>query len=207
MAQPADLTMNGAPRLQLNWAARTMLVVTLLTAFIPMWYGASTPETSGPLVTVLLLLPSVLIAFGANSLLPIPQKPVILTLCITGFDVLKNLLVWGYVLALKGGMNSATVKLLSNVSLLIGALLAFAVYKLTSWMMNHESGQEAKEDQGQSKEKPWLEGLIQQLRRHRFLSICGLLVTYLHLLLFLSMSIAFHDRVVKGGSIERLVPG
>ncbi len=185
---------------QLNRAALTMLLTALLTAAGPFWYLTRTPRLDGVLATALLILPSVLIIFGAVRLLTIRQQPELLTLGTAAFDVAKNLFVAAYV-HLAATARPSAMYLLACMSLLTAFVLVSLVYRLTSWIMLTHT------DDGDRTARltPWQEGVISQLRQHRFLSICGLLVADLHLLLFLGLSIAFYDRAVRGVSIERQV--
>lgn len=185
---------------QLNKAALTMLLTAFLTAAGPFWYLTRTPRLDGILATGLLILPSVLIVFGAVRLLTIRQQPELLTLGTAAFDVAKNLFVAAYV-QLATNARPSVLYLLAAISLVTAFVLVGLVYRLTSWIML------AHTDDGERAVKltPWREGVIGQLRQHRFLSICGLLVADLHLLLFLGLSIAFYDRAVGGVSIERQV--
>ena len=77
---------------ELNGAALTMLIAALVTMIGPILYYARTPRTDTGLASILLVAPSILIAFGAARLLTIKQHPELLTLGTATFDVIKNVL-------------------------------------------------------------------------------------------------------------------
>jgi len=178
-----------------------MLVVALVAFAAPIWYWASTTENDAYLAFLILVLPSVLVAVGATNLLLVDQKPPLLTICLLCFEAAKSLLLVFYIVfTTKQNLNSETkLTILSVIALGVGWILVFLVFRLTAWIMRHTvEGDDAtialptslpKEGtQAQSNR----EGVIQQLLKHRFLSICGLLLAFLYLTIFLAFSIAFH---------------
>jgi hypothetical protein len=185
---------------ELNRAAVTMLIAALVTMIGPILYCARTPRFDTFFATVLLIAPSILIAFGAVRLLTIQQQPELLTLGTASFDTIKNVLATVFVYC--GALQANTRHTLAIVSMLTACLLVCLIYRLTSWIMN------APTDENEQPQPPlteWRLGVINQLLQHRFLSICGLLVASLHLTLFLALAVAFHDRAMRGGSFERQV--
>lgn len=184
-------------RLERNKAASTMLVISLISMAIgPFSYFIRTPRLDGFLAGILLVLPSVLIGFGALHLLTIQQKPETLTRMTAGFDAAKNSFVAAYVYL--GGFGVIAQHVLAVVSLLTALALLLFVYRLTSWILNAHDHQELPKEEAEARK-----GVIGQLLQHRFLSICGLLVAYVNLLLLLGMTVAFHDRATGGRSFER----
>jgi hypothetical protein len=90
---------------------------------------------------------------------------------------------------------------LAILSLLFACALVGLVFRLTSLLVAIHA-----EDAPNSRARPpWLDGMIHQLHQHRFFSICAILVASLHLMLFLALSVAFHDRATGGVSFERAV--
>lgn len=96
-------------QVQLNKAALTMLLVALVTVAGPIWYLASTHEDSASLAFLLLVLPSVLIAAGAMSLLLVEQRPPLLTIGIVLSEATKNLFVVIYIVAIKGWLSHSAL--------------------------------------------------------------------------------------------------
>lgn len=185
---------------ELNRAAVMMLVAALVTMIGPILYCARAPRLDTFLAMILLIAPSVLIVFGAIRLLTIRQQPELLTLGTATFDVIKNVLITVYMFC--GSLGADERHFLAVTSFFAACVLVGLVYRLTSWIMSAPT-----EDDGKPAVKltPWRQGVIEQLLQHRFLSICGLLVACLHVMLFLALAVAFHDRAMNGTSFERQV--
>ncbi|HEX9985007.1 MAG TPA: hypothetical protein VGF69_17225 [Thermoanaerobaculia bacterium] len=184
----------------MNKAALFMLIAPLITGTWAFSCVAQASAGHGWLAAVLLVLPSALICLSAIGLLTIHGQPELLTLGITVSDIVKNLLVGVYVYCSRG-VSAVDLKVFSWLSLSIACALVIGVYGMVSWIMNTQT----ESPQTLVARRQWQRGVIDQLLQHRFISICGLLIAYLHLLLFLSLALAFHDRAAGGGSIERQV--
>lgn len=189
---------------ELNRAALAMLVASLVTTMIgPFLYYVRTLRVDTFLATLLLIVPSALIALGATRLLTVQQDPPLLTLGMSAFDIFKNVLITAYVCCggLQPGPRRMMWHVLSIFSLVIACVLVGLVFRLTSWLV----GIHTEEVQPPGPRPDWLKGMSRQLMQHHFFSICGILVASLHLMLFLALSVAFHDRATGGISFEREV--
>jgi hypothetical protein len=193
----------------INKAALWVLIGGLLPAAVSTvsyFLMVADAESNRFFSLILLLIPSLLTCAGVVTLLEVRQSSGRLVIGIGIFEVLKNILILLYACAVEKKMTPLELPALSSTALLAAISLVYLVFRLTAWGMRDvdANSTSAKADTKTRKEQA-RDAVVQQLIRHRFLAVGGLLVAFLDLAIFLSLSIAFHNLSTGQLALQRKV--
>src|SRR5205085_321227 len=95
-----------------------------------------------------------------------------------------------YLQGIKNQWSSARLQIYAYGSVILSLVLVVSIFVVTAWMTRHNTQSNSQE--GTKWEVLRCE-VIKQIQKHRFLSIGGLLVAFLHVTVFLALAIAFFN--------------
>jgi hypothetical protein len=198
----------------LNWASLVVVLVTLgLALGATMYYVLAAHETDVIWASALMLVSSVLILFGALSLIQVEIRPSLLMIAIGVSEIFKNLLWIFYVASLDHPRVLSHATAFSGSALFLAIVMVVAVFQLTAWVLRYASDGEKRIDVHDDQATKAHEGfsgsgklVVEQLLENRLHAACGLIVAFLHVAYFMSFAIAFNDLLHDHKTLRRTVP-
>jgi hypothetical protein len=183
-----------------KWAIAVLLGATVSIVAPVLFYYVKTTEPDRFWALVILAISPALIAAGAYSLIQVEQPPRMLMVVVGASEFAKGLLLFGYTYELAHERSPLAI-ILAGAALCAALILVSTVFWLTTRIMRYTVEVDTFHNDLSAEHHE----VVEQILRHRLVSIGAVLVGFLQVAVFLALALAFHDLAMGRGALHRVV--